>query len=151
MALMKWDPMRELEDMSTRLNRLFRTDMGFARPEFGEGPISAAEWSPAVDVVELPDEYLIKAELPGVPKDQMKIDLKNGVLTVSGERKEEKEEKGKRFHRVERSYGSFLRSFTLPSEVDEQRISADHKEGVLSIHLPKSATAKPRAVDIRVN
>lgn len=149
MALVKWDPMRELEDMSSRLNRLFRSDFGFARPE--EGAMTTYEWSPVVDVVETPDEYLIRAELPGVTKDQVKIDLKNGVLTLTGERKEEKEEKGKRFHRVERSYGSFMRSFTLPSEVDEQKISADHRDGILSIHLPKSPSAKPRAVEIRVN
>ena len=136
MTLVRWDPFRELEDMSERLNRVF------SRPSLrnsGKENLTVADWMPTVDISETEGEYLIKAELPEVRKEDVKVTVENGVLTLQGERRQEKEEKGKRFHRVERSYGSFVRSFTLPESVDESSVKAEYKDGVLNLHLPKSA------------
>jgi HSP20 family protein len=148
MSLVRWDPFRELEDMSDRLNRMFGRPV--ARPESGKEAITVADWIPAVDISETDAEYLIKAELPEVKKEDVKVTVQHGVLTIHGERKQEKEEKGKRYHRVERSYGSFTRSFTLPDEVDETKVRAEFKDGMLHLHLAKSEKAKPKAIDVKV-
>ncbi|HUK35590.1 MAG TPA: Hsp20/alpha crystallin family protein, partial [Vicinamibacterales bacterium] len=105
---------------------------------------------PAVDIQETDNEFILKADLPDVKKDDVKVALENGVLTVEGERKKEKEEKGKRFHRIERAYGKFVRHFTLPTEVDAANVKAEFKDGVLNVQLPKAAIAKPRAIDVKV-
>ena len=147
MTLVRWDPFRELEDMSERLNRVF------SRPSLrnsGKENLTVADWMPTVDISETEGEYLIKAELPEVRKEDVKVTVENGVLTLQGERRQEKEEKGKRFHRVERSYGSFVRSFTLPESVEESFVKAEYKDGVLNLHLPKSEKVKPKAIDVKV-
>ena len=144
MTLVRWDPFRELEDMSERLNRVF------SRPSLrnsGKENLTVADWMPTVDISETEGEYLIKAELPEVRKEDVKVTVENGVLTLQGERRQEKE---KRFHRVERSYGSFVRSFTLPESVDESSVKAEYKDGVLNLHLPKSEKVKPKAIDVKV-
>lgn len=148
MNLTKWDPFRELEDMSQRLNRIFGRSLT-TRGQDGE-TIKAADWSPAVDVTESETEYLIKAEIPEVKKEDVKVTIQDGMLTLSGERKQEKEEKGKRYHRIERSYGSFVRSFELPANVDEAGVKADFKDGLLTLQLPKTEKAKPKAIDVKV-
>jgi HSP20 family protein len=148
MNLVRWDPFRELEDMSNRLNRLFERPT--LRHTDGKETLTVADWMPTVDISETDTEYLIKAELPEVQKDDVKVTLEEGVLTIQGERKREKEDKGKRFHRVERSYGSFVRSFTLPDYVDDDRVGADFRDGVLNLHLPKSEKAKPKAIEVKV-
>jgi HSP20 family protein len=133
--------------MSERLNRVF------ARPALrasGKETMTVADWTPTVDISESDGEYLIKAELPEVKKEDVKVTVEDGVLTLQGERRQEKEEKGKRYHRVERSYGSFVRSFTLPESVDETGVKAEYKDGVLSLHLPKSEKVKPKAIDVKV-
>ena len=148
MTLVRWDPFRELEDMSERLNRVF------SRPTLrntGKENLTVADWMPTVDISETESEYLIKAELPEVRKEDVKVTVENGVLTLQGERRQEKEEKGRRFHRVERSYGSFVRSFTLPESVDEGGVKAEYKDGVLALHLPKSEKVKPKAIDVKVD
>jgi len=126
---------------------------------FGRAPIrkngdkevmTVAEWSPLVDITEDEKEYLIKAELPEIKKEEVKVTVQEDVLTISGERKYEKEEKGKKYHRVERAYGSFMRSFTLPEDADGAKVAAEFKDGVLKIHLPKSEKAKPKSVDVKV-
>jgi HSP20 family protein len=109
-----------------------------------------ADWSPAVDVEETDKEYLIKADLPAVKKEDVKVDIEDGILTVQGERKQEKEEKNKRVHRLERSYGKFVRRMSVPLDVDQQKAAAEFRDGVLNVHLPKTNGAKPRAVDIKV-
>jgi HSP20 family protein len=147
MNLVRFDPFRELEEMTTRLNRFL--DAPAARRATEEDGVFA-DWAPAIDVQETDKEYLLKADLPEVKKEDVKVDVKNGVLTIEGERKQEKEEKGKTFHRIERSYGKFVRRITVPTEVDETKIAAEFKDGVLNVHLPKTATAKPRSIDIRV-
>jgi HSP20 family protein len=147
MTLVRWDPFRELEDMSERLNRVF------LRPSLrnsGKENLTVADWMPTVDISETEGEYLIKAELPEVRKEDVKVTVENGVLTLQGERRQEKEEKGKKFHRVERSYGSFVRSFSLPELVDESAVKAEYKDGVLNLHLPKSEKVKPKAIDVKV-
>lgn len=148
MNLVRWDPFRELEEMSDRLNRIF------ARPEArrtnGKEMMTVADWAPSVDISETDQEFHVKAELPGVKKDDVKVTLENGVLTLQGERKEEREEKGRKFHRMERSYGQFIRSFTLPDLVDDTKVKAEFKDGVLHLHLPKSEKAKPKAIEVKV-
>lgn len=148
MNLVRWDPFRDLEEMSNRLNRLF--DRRTLRTGDGKEALMVADWAPSVDISETDTEYLIKAELPEVKKEDVKVTLEDGVLTIQGDRKQEKEEKGKKFHRVERSYGSFVRSFTLPDYVDETKVRAEFKEGVLNLHLPKSEKAKPKAIEVKV-
>ena len=108
------------------------------------------EWTPLVDVVEDDKEYLIKAELPEVKKENVKVTIENGVLTITGERKFEKEEENKKYHRIERAYGSFMRSFTLPQDAAGDKVNAEFKDGVLKVHLPKSAEAKPKSIDVKV-
>jgi HSP20 family protein len=145
--LTKWSPFRELEDIQDRLSSLFgRTRMGDLRET-----MTVSEWTPLVDITEDDKEYLIKAELPDVKKEDVKVTVENGVVTVTGERKFEKEEKGKKYHRIERAYGSFMRSFTLPEGAAGDKISAEFKDGVLKVHLPKSAEAKPKPIDVKVD
>ena len=148
MTLVRWDPFRELEDMSDRLNRMM------SRPALprtnGKETMVVADWVPSVDVSETEGEYQIKAEIPDVKKEDVKVTVEDGVLTIQGERKQEKEEKGKKYHRVERSYGSFIRSFTLPDLVDEEKVKAEFKDGVLNLLLPKSEKAKPKAIEVKV-
>ncbi|WP_447985953.1 Hsp20/alpha crystallin family protein [Nitrospira sp. Nam74] len=148
MNVARWDPVRELEDMSERLNRMFARPL--ARQENGKERLTVADWVPTVDIEEGEQEYLITAELPGIKKEDVKITLQDGVLTLHGERKQEKVEQGKRLHRVERSYGAFVRSFALPDVVDEGNVSAEFKDGVLHVRLPKSEKAKPKAIEVKV-
>jgi HSP20 family protein len=107
-------------------------------------------WSPDVDIIEDDHEFLVKADLPEMKKEDVKVVVENGMLNITGERKSEKEEKKKRYHRIERSYGRFERTFTLPEEADASKIVAEFKDGVLRVHLPKSPTAKPKAIDVKV-
>jgi HSP20 family protein len=148
MTLVRWDPFRELEDMSDRLNRVI------SRPALprtsGKETMVVADWVPSVDVSETEGEYQIKAEIPDVKKEDVKVTVEDGVLTIQGERRQEKEEKGKKYHRVECSYGSFVRSFTLPDLVDEEKVKAEFKDGVLNLKLPKSEKAKPKAIEVKV-
>ena len=117
---------------------------------WGEGSPDGGQWSPLVDIIEDEKEYLIKAELPDMKKEDVRLTVENEVLAISGERTFEKKEKGKKYHRVERAYGSFVRSFSLPEDADGSRVSADFKDGMLRVHLPKSQKAKPKAIEIKV-
>ncbi len=149
MSLVKWDPFVELEDVSKQLNRIFgkfpaRTEQP------GRELLATADWAPSVDITETDTAYLIKGEIPGVNKEDIKVNIENGMLTMCGERKQEKEEKGKKFHRIERSYGSFVRSFRLPDNVDEAAIKAEFKDGMLNVTLPKSTQAKTKSTNVTV-
>jgi len=144
----RWDPFKELEEMEKRLATLF--GRAPIRKNGDKEVMTVAEWSPLVDITEDEKEYLIKAELPEIKKEEVKVTVQEDVLTISGERKYEKEEKGKKYHRVERAYGSFMRSFTLPEDADGAKVAAEFKDGVLKIHLPKSEKAKPKSVDVKV-
>lgn len=149
-ALATWNPFRELDEVQNRLAGFF--DGTF--PRFGNGNgnggLKLADWSPQVDITEDDKEYLFKTDLPEMKKDEIKVNVENGVLSVSGERKAEKEEKNKKFHRIERSFGSFMRSFMLPEDADGAKVSAEFKEGVLKLHLPKNPAAKPKAIEVKV-
>lgn len=148
MNLIKWDPFRELEDVSNRLNRIFRRPTAHA--DAGQEMLLAADWTPSADISETDSAYLIKTEIPGVNKEDVKVTLQNGTLTIQGERKLEKEEKGKKYHRIERSYGSFMRSFQMPDDADENSVKAEFKDGVLNVTLAKSDKAKSKAISVAV-
>lgn len=144
MALVKWEPIREIEDLFDR----YTSKLGW--PSLSREAFSTQEWSPKVDIVETDKEFTIKAELPEVKKEDVKVNIENGELCISGERKQEKEESGKKFHRIERFYGSFMRSFTLPGNVDEANIKAEFKDGMLNLSLPKTAETKPKATEVKI-
>lgn len=148
-TLVTWDPFRELDEFSSRLSGLFGRPL--ARKE-GEGKdyFTRGEWMPLVDITEDQKEYLITAELPDVNKADVKVTVENGMLIITGERKFEHEEKDKKIHRVERSYGSFLRSFAMPDDADD-KVTAEYKNGVLKVHLPKSEKAHPKQIEVKVS
>jgi HSP20 family protein len=143
MNLMRWDPYREVSSLQDRLNRVFG---GYGREREDEMQLSA--WAPPVDIAEEKDRILITAELPGFKENEIEIQTENGMLTLRGERKFEKETDGKSYHRVERSYGQFVRSFSLPNNVDREKIHATFKDGLLRVDLPKREDAKPRTIKI---
>ena len=145
MQLTKWDPFREMEDVFDRFGRA----IGWPRRGTQE-VMATGDWAPRVDIAETDNEFTIKAEIPEVKKEDVKVTVDSGVLTIRGERKQEKEEKDKKFHRVERYYGSFTRSFTLPDNVDESKIEASFKDGMLNLQIPKTEAAKPKAIEVKV-
>lgn len=148
MNLVRWNPLRELEEMSDRLNRFIaRQDTEGSN---GKEMMMVADWTPSVDISETDEAFHIAAELPDVKTDDVKVTMENGVLTLQGERKEEREEKGCKIHRIERSYGRFVRSFMLPDLVDDTKVKAEFKSGVLHLHLPKSEKARPKAIEVKV-
>lgn len=144
-----WDPVKEIEEMQNRLSSFFRRPI--VAPDGKEEAMILAEWAPLIDVSEDDKEYVIKAELPEVKREEVKVNVKDGVLSISGERKFEKEEKGKKYHRIERSYGSFLRSFTVPEGTNPDKVTAEFKDGVLKVHLPKDEKAQPKTVEVKVS
>ena len=151
-SLTRWNPFREMEDTQRRMSSLFDWSP-FRRTSLttDSEDITVAEWAPMVDIVEDPKGYLIKAELPEVQKGDVKVTVESGTLTISGERKAEKEEKGRRFHRVERYYGQFERSFTIPDDAEANDVKAEFKDGVLRVHLAKSEKARPKQIEVKVS
>ena len=148
-ALTYWTPSKEMDVLQNRLARFF----GLAPANTANGGqelMTLAQWSPSVDISEDDKEWLIKADLPQVKKEDVKVTVENGVLTVTGERKFEKEEKDKKYHRIERSYGNFFWSFTLPEGAEGGKVSAQFKDGVLEVRLPKNEKAKTTAVEVKV-
>ena len=148
-ALTRWDPFKDMKELQDRIGSFFSLTP-FRRSDGKEEIMTVAEWSPLVDIVEDDKEYLIKAELPEVKRENVKVTVENGVLTITGERNYEKEEKDKKYHRIERAYGSFVRSFTVPDDADASKVTADFKDGVLKVHLAKDEKAKPRAIEVKV-
>jgi len=145
MSLIRWNPLYELEDFFDRYHKAAAT-------KGGKENMIAADWTPSVDIIENNEEFLIKAEIPEIEKDNIKVNVAEGILSISGERKfEKKEEKGEKVHRIERYYGSFARSFTLPENVDGDNISAEHKNGVLTLHLKKIEKPEPKSIDIKIS
>src|SRR5437879_5496921 len=146
-GLTRWDPLKEVEELQNRLSGLF--GRAPVRRKNGEQEsIIVAEWAPLVDITEDEKEYL--AELPEVKKEDVKVAVENGVLTISGERKSEKEEKNKKYHRIELAYGSFERSFIVPDDADADKVHAEVKEGVLKVRLPKSVQATTDEMEVNV-
>ncbi len=148
MALIRWDPFREMSSLQERMNRLFSEFRG--RPSWGEEEITQGAWTPPVDIFETPNSLVLKAELPGITKDDISIEVKDSTLTLKGEKKFEKEVNEENYHRVERAYGSFQRAFTLPSTIQQDKVKAKFKDGVLEITLPKVEEAKPKQITVEV-
>jgi len=144
MQLTRWNPFVELDEIQQRLNRL-----SFDRtPKTGDA--SFADFSPAVDIEETDAEFIVKADLPDVKKEEIKIRVQEGVLTIDGERRQQKEEKGRRFHKIEREYGRFVRRFALPIEIDADKVRAEFRDGVLTVALPKAPAVTPKTIEIKV-
>ena len=150
-TLTKWNPFREMEDAQRRMSSLLDwSSLRRGNLATEEENISVPEWAPLVDIAEDNKEYLIKVELPEIQKDDVKVTVENGTLTISGERKSEKEQNGRRFHRVERFYGRFERSFSIPDDAEAENVNAEFKDGVLRVHLAKSEKARPRQIEVKV-
>ena len=151
-ALIRWNPFREMEETQRRMSSLFDWN------PFRRGNLTAEEenitvpaWAPLVDIGEDDKEYLIKVELPEVQKEDVKVTVENGTLAISGERKAEREQRGRKFHRVERYYGQFERNFSIPEDAEADSVKAEFKDGVLRVHLAKSEKARPKQIEVKVN
>ncbi|MCW1921279.1 Hsp20/alpha crystallin family protein [Luteolibacter arcticus] len=145
-VLRHWNSLRDIQELQNRVFNALGTGSG------GQCESRAvAEWVPVVDILEDEKEYLIKAELPGVTRENVQVTVEKGRLAIKGERPFEKEEDGRKYHRVERSSGTFLRSFNLPENADAEKVEAEFKDGVLFVHLPKQEKAKPREIEVKVN
>ncbi len=149
-AMTSWDPFRELDEFQNRLSHAFSRG-SLKRDSVENEWLTRAEWTPLVDITEDEKEYLIKAELSEVAREDVKVKVERGILSIIGERKAEREESGKKFHRIERSYGSFVRSFSVPDDADADHVSAEYRDGILRVHLPKAENAKPREIDVKIN
>jgi len=145
MAIIRWDPFRDLITLREKMNRLFE-DAFTSRTE--EKDLISRSWSPAVDIFETENELVLTAEVPGIEDKDIEIKIEDNTLSLKGERKFEKETKEENYHRIERAYGSFYRSFTLPTYIDQDKIRAEHQNGVLKITMPKKAELKPRKVKV---
>jgi HSP20 family protein len=139
-----FDPLREMVELQHSINQLFNTGRS------ADNDVALSAWTPAVDIFEGDSEYLIKLELPEVSREDVKISLHDQTLTINGERKIENEDKRDGYHRVERSYGQFYRSFTLPPNVNVEAINAQFKDGVLRLTLPKREEAKPKQIEVKI-
>jgi HSP20 family protein len=146
MALARWTPARDISSIRDEMNRLFNEFWGRGTSE--EGTWSAGAWMPPVDIYENDDALVVKAELPGFSKEDITVELKNNTLMLRGERKRETEMKEGNYQRMERTYGAFQRSFVLPTTVDQQKVQATYKDGILELNLPKVEAAKPKRVAI---
>jgi HSP20 family protein len=145
-----WNPLREMDETQNRLSRFF---LGGFPNRMGSGEIpsmAVADWSPEVDISEDDHGYLLKADLPEMKKDDVRVTVEDGILSVSGERKSEKEDLKKKFHRIERSFGTFRRSFTLPEDADSTKVTAEFRDGVLKVHLPTTTKARSKALEVKV-
>jgi len=149
-TLITWNQLREMDEAQNRLNRFF---LGGFPNRIGSGEthsLTVADWSPEVDISEDDRGYLLKADLPEMKKDDVRVTVEDGILCVSGERKSEKEDQKRKFHRVERSFGNFRRSFTLPEDADSTKVTAEFRDGVLKVHLPTTPIAKSKAIEVKV-
>lgn len=148
MAIVKWDPFRDIITLRERMDRMFEDSLSrFRMPEEATMPTF---WSPSVDIYETDENIVLKAELPGVDKKEVSVEVKDNTLVLKGERKREKEVKEENYHRVERSFGTFMRSFSLPVSVKQDQVKAKFKDGVLEVTLPKAEEAKPKQVKVEV-
>jgi len=145
MAIIRWDPFRDLVTLRERMNRLFE-DAFTSRGE--EKDLVASSWSPSVDIYETENEIVLTAEIPGVDEKNIEIKLEDNTLSLKGDRNFEKETKEENYHRIERAYGSFYRSFTLPQNIDQDNIKAESENGILKITMPKKPELKPKKVKI---
>jgi HSP20 family protein len=147
----KWDPVRDLRDVAKQFNTLFNTRYPTTASGCDTGACERSDYSPAVDVTEDDARYRIELDLPGVERDDVKVTVENDVLTIRGERKAEREEDDGKVHRIERRFGSFVRTFRVPEDADGELVGASFKNGVLSVSLPKAEKAKPREIEVHVD
>lgn len=147
MAIVRWEPFKDLLTTQGRFNRLFNDTFAHA---FDDDQFSAKAWTPAVDIYETDQNLVMKAELPGIDPKDLEVRVEDGTLYLKGERKYEHEVKEENYHRVERSYGSFARTFSLPRTINTEDIKADYKDGILTLTMPKREEAKPKTVKINV-
>jgi HSP20 family protein len=145
MTIVRYDPFRDLRSLQEEVNRLFSTNLGRA---FGEEGISRGAWSPSVDIYESAEQIVLEAELPGMNRGDFDLSIENNIITLRGERRFEKKDESDNYHRVERSYGAFTRSFTLPQSVSGEGAAAEYSNGVLRVTLPKRAEAKARKIEV---
>ncbi len=148
MALTRWDPFRDLLSLQERMNKLFEDSI--ARSNSPAADPGVGTWSPAVDIIEKGDELILRAEVPGIALEDVDLQVHDDTLVMLGERRFEKEAKNENYHRIERAYGTFSRSFTLPGIIDQANIKAKLKDGILEVHLPKAQSAKPTAIPIEI-
>ena len=142
----RWNPFKERDELESRMATLLAAREA---ANGGKEALTVNQWSPLVDITEDEKEYLIQAELPDMKKEDVRLTVENGVLSISGERKLEEEDKGRKYHRIERAYGSFVRSFSLSEDADESHVTAEFKDGVLQVHLPKSVKTQ-KTVEIKI-
>ena len=150
-ALARWNPWSDMNDLNKRLSSLL--DLAHVRNNASssdEENMTVPEWTPFVDIIEDEKEYLIKVELPEIQKDDVKVTVEGGTLTISGERKAEKAVANRIFHRVERYYGRFVRSFNVPDDAEESKVNAEFRDGMLRVHLAKSERARPKQIEVKV-
>src|SRR5881397_1678621 len=148
-TLITWNQLREMEEAQNRVNRF----LGGFPNRLGSGEthsLAVADWSPEINISQDDHEYLLKADLPEMKKDDVRVTVEDGILCVSGERKGEKENQKRKFHRIERSFGNFRRSFTLPEDADSTKVTAEFRDGVLKVHLPTTAIARSKAIAVKV-
>ena len=148
MTIVRWEPLRELSSLQNEMNRLFNTV--FDAPATPGNGGTMRRWVPAMDLLETADHFVLRADLPGMTQEDVKIELEDSTLTVSGERKSEHEDKQEGYYRVERAFGSFSRSLTLPKGIDADAVTANFENGVLEIRVPKPEERKPRRISISV-
>jgi HSP20 family protein len=148
MAIIRWEPFRDLMTTQREFDRLFKEAFS---PMFGEGELSTRTWAPPVDIYENENNIVLKADLPGVDPKDVEVRVEDSTLYLKGERKFEKETKEENYHRVERSYGSFARSFSLPNSINAEKVKAEYKDGLLTLTLPKREEAKPKTIKIDVS
>jgi HSP20 family protein len=146
MTIVRWEPLRELGSLQNEMNRLFNTV--FDAPLPGNGGTAMRRWVPAMDLVETDEHFVLRADLPGMSEEDIKIEFEDGTLTVSGERKAEHEAKNEGYYRVERAFGAFSRSLTLPKGIDAEAVTASFDRGVLEVRVPKPEERKPRRIEI---
>ncbi len=149
MALIRWDPFREISTLQERMNRLF-SEVARRSPVAEEEMVQGA-WVPPVDIFETGDSIVIKAELPGISKEDITLEVKENTLSIRGEKKFEKDVKEENYHRVERSYGAFQRAFSLPGTVQQDKVKAKFRDGILEVTLPKAEEAKPKQIKVDVS
>jgi len=147
MAVVKWDPFRDLLSIQGRMNRLFEQTLSRSRSEEG---IAASTWTPTVDIYETPETIVLKAELPGLSREDIEIQIRDNALTLKGERRFAKDAQQENYLRIERAYGAFQRSFTLPATIQQDKIRAVFRDGVLELTLPKAEEAKSKKIAIEV-
>jgi len=148
--IVRWNPLKEMEELQARMATLFGPDPIQIINPGREEKLATAEWVPPVDITEDEKEYLFKVDLPDMKKEEVKVTFEDGILNIAGERHVEKEEKNRKYHRIEREHGRFYRSFSLPENADTTKIAAEFKDGVLLLRLPKNEKSRPKVLEVKI-